>query len=145
MSLRPLIIGPNEQALIRGVIAKAAAEVLPHAVMKRLAGRTRTPEFATMNNDKTIDIPDGYRATYSHEEHLPGVVCRHLSISVKNALVGKGPNPHAVGMIMAEFGFKSVLGGCPMWLEDLGDDAFAVNIVEPVDGDVRKLRKSPGD
>jgi hypothetical protein len=115
--------------------------------MRRLAAAQRegrvTRELRGLNNDKTIHIPFDYQVTYTHEEHKAGVVCRHLSVSVKDA--GKGPSQVAVEAFMQEFGFRNRFS--PLvelglaWVEPLDDARAAVNVVEPLDGDLTRLAK----
>lgn len=143
--MRPLMLGPDEHALIAALTAKAAADVVSHATMLRLKaayneGRV-TPELRNMNNDKTIHLPFDYQVTLTHEEHKLGVVCRHLSVSVKAA--GKCPNPYAVGMIMEAFGFKNALDKVPIWTEPIEDGRTAISVIEPLDGDINKILKEP--
>jgi hypothetical protein len=87
----------------------------------------------------TIRIPSGFHATYTHEAHRPDVVCRHLSVSVTASR--KGPHPVAMAAIMAAFGFVNRLGHIPAWTEQLGGGDFAVNVIEPLDGDLDKIAK----
>jgi hypothetical protein len=101
------------------------------------------PKFGTcstpgLNSDATIYIPDGFAVTYTHEQQRQ-CVCRHLSVSVKAAR--KGPHPAAMELLMEEFGFTHKLAELPSWLEPLGHDEFAVNVVEPLDGNVEQLKR----
>ena len=138
---RALLIGPAEEKLIAALIEKASRHVVSFEAMAlRATGKVKG--IAEANSAWTIEIPAGYRATFTHEEHKPGVVCRHLSVSVDEA--GMGPHPAAFSAIMRAFGFKNQLGALPSWLEDIGAaGAFAVNVVEPLDGDMSRLERRP--
>ena len=62
-----------------------------------------------------------------------------MSVSVDKG--GVGPHPIAVSMLMREFGFVNQFGADPMWTENLGGSEFAVNVLEPLDGNVESLRR----
>jgi hypothetical protein len=139
--MRALVIGAREKAAIATLIAKAADHVTPLDAGKHAAefrSQTGVGENA-MNEALTIDIPNGYSVTYTHEEQ-PGGVCRHMSVSVADA-PGRGPNPHAVAMLMQEFGFKNAFGGAHMWLDEGELRAVIVNVLEPLDGNMQALRR----
>ena len=136
--MRALVIGPEQEALIAALRSKARANVVPFEAMKlRAAGNVRN--IAEINSDYTMGIPFGFSVTLTHEEHRPGIVCRHLSVSVDRA--GKGPHPLAVQEIMSKFGFANPLGELVCWDEPLDQDRFAINVVEPLDGDMSRLGK----
>jgi hypothetical protein len=142
-----LVIGPDQKRAIADLVERAGREPVPFEVMKRLAaahaeGRD-TRELRNRNAGLTIDIPFGYAATLTIEEHKPGVLCRHLSVS--SARPGRTPNGPAMDMLMEEFGFVNRLGSVPAFLEDLGQGRCAVNVIEPLDGDVDKLRADRGE
>lgn len=140
--MRALVIGPTQKAAIAALIAKAAEHVTPLDAVKRAAqfrSQTGVGENA-MNEALTIEIPNGYTVTYTHEEQ-PGGVCRHMSVSVSDA-PRRGPNPHAVAMLMEEFGFKNPFGGAHMWLDEGELRAVIVNVLEPLDGNMQALRRS---
>lgn len=142
---RALILGLREQALLRDLTARAAASPTDLATMKALVAATaRGEDVGRLNRATTVEIPDGFTVTLTHEEHKPGVLCRHVSIGVR-AQAGKGPSPEAVGMILAALGFVQPLGRAPVWQEWLADGTFAVNVLEPLSGDISELQTRGGD
>lgn len=139
--MRALMIGAKEREAIAELVEKAALRVMPLADMKRAADhKQRTGDaFNAMNEASTIDIPIGFAVTYTHEQQ-PGAVCRHMSVSV-DGKSGTGPSPHAVGMLMEEFGFKNRFGEAFMHLDTLRDGRLVINVIEPLDGNMEHLRK----
>jgi hypothetical protein len=133
-----LIIGPKERAAIAEVIARAATRVTPLDQMKLAhAFRERTgAAFNPLNEDLTIVVPLGWHITYTHEEQ-PGAVCRHMSVSVEG---GRGPGPQGVAYLMHEFGFKNLFGKAFMYSDNV-PGCLIIHVVEPLDGDMEKLRK----
>lgn len=142
MSLSPLLIGTKQQADIKRLIDRASQQVVPHDIMKKMA-EGQIPVDRMRNLPLTIAIPVGYDATYTHEEHKPGVVCRHLSVSVERR--HRVPNLDAMQVVMNEFGFINkidfLLRVGAVWTEIAGTRT-AVNVVEPLSGDLRNL--NPG-
>jgi hypothetical protein len=140
--LFPLIIGPTERALLDDLTARAAASPVDYATMKRIADAAARPESApglrAMNRVLTVDIPQGYTVTLTHEEHRPGVLCRHVSIGLRTR-PGRGPTPEAAQMIMDVLGFRNKIGALAMWLETLTDGTTCPNFLEPLDGDMTRL------
>lgn len=138
---RALMIGARERSEISSLILKASTRITPLADMERAANhKTRTGDaFNAMNEASTIDLPIGYAVTYTHEEQ-PGAICRHMSISV-DGKPGTGPSPHAVAMIMEEFGFKNPLSAAFTYLDTLRDGRLVINVIEPLDGNMESLRK----
>jgi hypothetical protein len=141
--VRALIIGPVQKDLIRALKKRAAENVISFNQVKLLAGvRERGTIRNPLNYDLTIEIPQGYLVTYTHEMQREDVECRHISISVRNAEPNKGPNPTAVELILKEFGFVSKIGEMPSILtKDHGD--FIVEFVEPINGNMLLLMKKP--
>jgi hypothetical protein len=140
----PLIIGPAEQAKLDELTARAAASPIDYATMQAIAQADKDPKNAprlrAQNRALSVEIPTAFTVTLTHEEHKPGVMCRHLSVGVRTT-PGRGPSPAAVMMIMQALGFVNRLGRLPVYLETLDDGTAAINLVEPLDGDCRKLEK----
>lgn len=135
------MIGAKEREAIAALVEKAAARPTPLENMKRAAAHKRKSgdAFNAMNEASTIDLPIGFAVTYTHEEQ-PGAVCRHMSVSV-NGGPGVGPNPHAVSLLMQEFGFVNQLTGAFVYQDALRDGRLVINVIEPLDGDMEHLRK----
>ena len=92
MSLRPLIIGPEERAAAVRIIAYA--EKHPYYV-----GDAMVPGNIPQH---VLIWTSGYRAVFSMTAS-GGVLWKHLSVSVPELL----PNPEAVKVIGVLFGFSS--------------------------------------
>jgi hypothetical protein len=133
-SPRPLWIGPTEKAAIRGLIAKAGRERVPLEDMKRraLSLQRGIPLPKRYNMLFTIEIPFGFTVTYTVEEQSQGWT-RHLSVAADRP--GRAPSPEAVDMLMREFAFRApgVRHIEIKWMEPLGNDRKAINLVEYID------------
>lgn len=140
--MRPLLLDdPEVLATIKQLIEKAAARPTPYAEAKRLAEKkAQGMDINPMNDDLTMTIPVGYRVTYTHEHQREDLVCRHISVSAENAAPNKGPSPQAVVEILKMFGFKNSLGHMPGWVSKKEDGSLIIELVEPLDGDLSKLR-----
>lgn len=89
-----------------------------------------------LNRAQTITLPIGFSVTLTHEQHRPtGAICRHVSVSHPN-----GVNPEAVRAIISMLGFKLPLGSQPVWIERLDAGQYAINVVEPVSGNLDEIR-----
>jgi hypothetical protein len=156
----PLIIGRKERFQIKQLIGRAEGRPVPYDRMLAYATGTR-PLPVNFNADYTIPIPRFYKVTYTHEEHAPGVVCRHMSISCANR--DRVPNQYAVAWLMELFGFVNKMfwpdrgvqfklltndeadakAGriVKVWIEDLKSGGKAINVLEPLDGDWARLEE----
>jgi len=138
---RALIIGEAERAAIAALIEKAAAAPTPFETIKKLAeARERIGVFNPLHEEFTIEIPQGFRVTYTHEYQRADVVCRHMSVSLRSENRA-APSLAAFQMVMEAFGFVSRFPKLPMWLEKMDDGTPIVSAVEPLDGDMAKLKK----
>jgi hypothetical protein len=131
---RPLWIGPAQQAAIADLVAKAGRERVPLEDVKRRVQQLQRgiPLPQRYNKPFTIDIPFGFTATYTIEEQPQGWT-RRLSVAADRS--GRAPHPAAVDMLMREFGFRAagVRQIEIMWMEPLGNDRQAVNLVEYIE------------
>jgi hypothetical protein len=131
---RPLWIGPEQKAAIAELIAKAGRERVPLENMKRRVKNLQRgiPLPKSYNQAFTIEIPFGFTVTYTVEEQPQGWT-RHLSVAADRS--GRAPHPAAVEMLMREFGFRAA--GVRQieiaWMEWLGNDRQAVNLVEYIE------------
>jgi hypothetical protein len=132
--MRALILNDELRREIRRVVEHARANPVPLSTMKEIAAG-RAPAVG-YDQRFACEIPVGYRAVFSIEEH-PGGWMRHLSISVAE---GKLPHPAAIAEIMKEFGFAGGIGDCERWVENT-EDARAVNLVEPLDPPLPRPRQ----
>lgn len=133
-----LLIGQDEVAAIRALREKAAAAPIPLAEMMERAAAFEEGKPTAGFDDLSIPVPIGYFLTFTIE-HQPGAVCRHMSLSVDRA--GRMPNTVAIGFVMDALGFINPLDRCAAWVEDLDDGGHAINVVEPVDGNMRSIAK----
>jgi hypothetical protein len=138
----PLVIGERERAALADLVARAAASPTDHATQKRLAEAHARGQggLGALNRALTVELPVGYTVTMTHEEHRPGVMCRHASIGLRTA-PGRGPTPEAVAMILEALGFVNRLGAAATWLETLDDGTICPNVLEPLDGEMARLRR----
>jgi hypothetical protein len=131
---RPLWIGPAQQTAIAELIAKAGRDRVPLEDMKRRVQQLQRgiPLPKRYNKAFMIDIPFGFTVTYTIEEQPQGWT-RHLSVAADRP--GRAPQPAAVEMLMREFGFRAA--GVRQieirWMEPLGNDRQAVNLVEYIE------------
>lgn len=143
--MRALMIGPEERAMIGALIEKAAANPTPLATVMALAEARSAGKMTAINplhDDYTMDIPQGYRVTFTHEEQRQ-CVCRHLSLSVRDAKPGFGPHPAAAEVILKEFGFKNDIFNVYRWDEVMPVYGMVLDFIEPLDGNMQRLRR-PG-
>ncbi len=147
--MKPLIIGPVERAAIHDLRERAAANKLDMYQMNARAIGRGPPSDITLAErgdrsgfpDLTISLPTGYDVTLTIEQHPGGVWCRHMSVSVDR--YGKLPHARAVEMLMQEFGFvHQNLNELPFWKEEFGPGRFAINVLEPLDGDMHSIMRS---
>lgn len=125
--MRILLIDDAIRARIAAIIEYAEANVIP--IDEQLDVKNGELPPAGDNKAYRCIIPDGFRVIYTIEEHPQGKV-RHLSMSVN--VEGNCPSPEAVSMIMKEFGFKTRLAVAKVYLEDIGPNHKAVNVLEMI-------------
>jgi hypothetical protein len=130
---RPLLIGPAERGLIHALIERARQHPVLLDEMTRRANQLKRgiKPPANLNRQFSIRIPEGFTATYTHEEQPPPLNwTRHLSIAADRA--GRAPHPVAVDWLMREFGFRAAtlreLDAA--WFEPLDNKRQAINLVE---------------
>ena len=136
MLFLPLILDKNVKAKIQRIKEYARENFTPLEVMESLAESAPAP--GGLNKDFTMFVPMGYTVTYTEEEQPGKIMCRHLSMSIHHK--GSVPNPLAIQMMLEEFGFVNDLNTAIVWKEKFSaDDQIAINVVEPIDGDMNKL------
>lgn len=129
-----LIIGERERAEIAKVIRQATENPISLSKIREQAISQPPPG---QRGNPTVILPIGYGVSFTIEEQ-PFGVSRHISISVDRP--GMLPNVEAVNWILEEFGFVNRVGELYVFLEDIGSSEKAVNCLEPLDGDMRKLK-----
>lgn len=142
--MRALLIDDDIRTTIKALIEKATANPTPLATVMKLAESRAAGNIGAINpmhDHYTIDIPQGYRVTFTHEEQRQ-CVCRHLSLSVIGAAPGFGPNPTAAEVILKEFGFVNSSKRLYVWADyDVPGIGTVIDFVEPLDGDMMRLRR----
>lgn len=152
-----LVLGPAEKELIAELRERASAAPIGLDRIKAMSdgfdpddpASRKGREDQRVSADFTIDLPGGFRVTYTLEQQPPGL-CRHLSISV--GAPGRAPSPHAIAALMQEFGFRATEGAPldlgPQMIESAaalgrlyvysekyeGPDLIAVNLIEQIGG-----------
>lgn len=140
--IRALIINNEIRARIAEIVQCAQANADNFEVLNALAKAVRegryTSELRARYDDRTMDIPQGFTVTFTHEEQRPGVICRHISISVD--VPNLTANVEQAAAIVRAFGFINHPLQAPHWVEDIHDGFLAINVVEPLNGDIHVLR-----
>jgi hypothetical protein len=127
--MRALVIGATQRAQIATLRALAADNVMDPEAMKTAAAKD-IAAYRQMMTELSIELPDGFLVTYSHERQPDptlGVV-RHISISVERP--NRTPHPAAVNMILAEFGMQPFDQSLGVWIEDVTATEKAINVVQ---------------
>lgn len=133
--MRALVLDDAALAAVATLKACAEASPVPLDEMRRRAQDFNDGKPVEPFNAYTIDIPDGYVATYTVEEHPPGQI-RHLAVGIRTDDPGQRPNLEAVKMLVEAFGFKLPLEETLNTLEPGIAGGLAFNVVEPVDATV---------
>lgn len=138
-----LLLGINEREKLK--ILRELAEANPVA-LARVRALSETETFDKGAGlypfpDQTVDLPLNYRVTFTidQQEHMS---CRHLSVSVSNK--GRLPTPEAVALLMEELGFINDLRRCFVYPEEFDPGHNAINVVEPVSGNMRDILRTEG-
>lgn len=136
--MRMLMLGAAEKKQIADLIALARVNPLTPEFIERLSAgfdpadpSTRKPPPEVIPLEFTIDIPEGFRVTYT-EEWQPMGLCRHLSVSVADT--ERVPHPVAIQMLLVEFGFERELGNTQLVYSEVYKNGLtAINIIEPME------------
>ncbi len=125
--MRALIIGQEEKQKLQALVAHAEKNIFSIDDLLDTFNKELSPagELAGF----VCDIPNGYKVVFSINR-TPAGNLRHLSVSVDTP--GRMPSPESVEMIMKEIGFENGMMNCKLWLEDIGENHKAINIVEPI-------------
>ena len=129
MSVRALIIGPDEVTAIADLKILAAAHVFdPEAVIASV--KSNEPAFRAAMRSFSIPLPIGYVVTYTHERQPdPNLgVIQHISVSVDTP--GKYPSTAAIEMILRAFGMAPIADSLKVWPEDVEPGLGAVNLAQ---------------
>lgn len=134
---------------IAKLIEKAKLQAVSYDQLIRI--KEGAPSEKPMDAGLWVKVPASYSAVYTHEEHVRGIMCRHLSFS--SVRPGKIPNEHAMQHLMEEFGFNhsfAVLSRAAtheslplVWAENYllnGQQQTAINVMEPMTGGIEQLK-----
>jgi hypothetical protein len=132
-----VVIDTETKEAIKALIEKASKNYTPLKTMKEYAlNGVALPK--NYNDEYTMFVPMGYVVTYTHEEQIGNVMCRHISISSTNE---SSVTIEAVQFIMAQFGFINSVLDTAFWVEDCRCGNKAINLLEPLDGNMEKIKK----
>ena len=144
-----LVIGEQERARIRALRFSAESRPMTFDELVDISVNQRDPD--DFNRHRMLRIQD-WTLCFTTEIQAKGVKCRHLSIA---SCMGEGsaPPPAVIDLFAKEFGFINTTGvtmdsdgfldGKPnliIYTERTPDNRLAVNIVEPMNGDMDLLR-----
>lgn len=138
--MHALVINSHVAAKLEALRATAEANPVSFETMYQqhldFEKSGRQVPYTPPNTDRTVRMRVGYSATFTVECHRPNVPCRHLSVSGPNRF----PAPNAVALLMQMMGFQNQLLDAKVWTEQIGEDHFAVNVLEPMrDEDWKEL------
>jgi hypothetical protein len=125
--MRALIIDEKAKASIAAVCEYADDNRID---LKEIQARVAIPDgYSPIGDDENhcCYLEDGFKCVFSIEEQPSGWT-RHLSISVD--AVDKMPHIEAVKLLMSEFGIKSRIEECHVYIED--STPKSVNIICPI-------------
>ena len=104
MNLRRLMIGDDEVRKIAAIMALAKLHPFDLATLQAasVAKGAELLRWKHRLDPFTLDLPEGFVVTYTHERHEMGL-CAHINISVD--AIDMLPNPLAIAAICRQFGF----------------------------------------
>lgn len=137
--MQSLILGPLEKAKITALREKAAFSPIPESEMQERAAAYAEGRQISGFNEYSIELPVGFRLTFTIEQHRPGPM-RHMSMS--SSRPGSTPHPEMVKMVMSELGYINPLERCIVTEEPTDIGSIAINVIEPLDGNFRPFIKS---
>lgn len=134
---------PQAEAL-KKLLERAAREPVMQAQWKMRRQLVAMGMGYEMPDAACVSIPVGYEVAFEHIETAQGVMARHLAVHGPNQL----PHAAAVQILMKLLGFRLPVEKCivfttPRSADDVPPDrqVMAVHVVEPLDGDMRALRR----
>jgi hypothetical protein len=129
-----LVLGEKERELLADLRVNALSNPihLNEEIVEKLAHSKEYRNTHLMLMAKfTIDIPMGYAVTYTIETGHPAGPCRHMSMSVTTP--SRMPSPEAVNLIAEYLGFVGGYEACTCWIENVGPNKQAINLIQPLD------------
>lgn len=124
----------------RDVLAKAVQHaeknIVPLEVLKAQAEGGEGPDYPLW----TISgHPSDINVVLTHEVQMGGVLCRHMSLSVNQK--GRVPAVQIVLYLLEPAGFIGGLENCVVWEEPCGNGQKAINLLQPISGNMDEIRK----
>lgn len=121
-------MGAVQQVQIDALRKLAAENVMDPEAMKTAIAKD-IKAYRQMMAELSIELPNGFLVTYSHERHPdPYGAVRHISISVDAP--NRAPHPAAVDMILEAFGMQPIDQSLSIWVEDVSKTEKAINVVQ---------------
>jgi hypothetical protein len=136
--MRALIIGLDEEAIIRRLVETAIAKPFELADLRAAMSvkGEALMRWKERLNEHTSDLPVGYLVTYTRERQPLGL-CHHINVSVDAH--GMLPHPIAVKMICEAFGMPAIRPGTAnpaivhTWVETYSNGRLARHIIALVE------------
>lgn len=123
---RMLIIREKERLAIAELRAFANANIFEARELLETATKN-IRAYRDFMKILSINIPNGYRVTYSHEQQPVGL-CSHISVSVD--AVRMLPSVPAMDLILQEFSMRPITESISVWIEDVDATHKAVNVIQ---------------
>lgn len=125
------MIGPAEKQMLSRL--RQFAELNP--ITEELAdevnsGRISPEEWSQQMMLYSMELPFGYRVTFTVEVHPNGKRTRRMSMSSPN--MRRIPLPEAFNMVLPSLGFKKTFEQCYTFPEDVPDGRIAINVIEDI-------------
>jgi len=136
--MNTLLIGVAERQRIAALRAKAEAAPLPAETVKRQLARRRRGETVPVPPEFTIELPEGFRVTYTIEHWLGSdnnVRCLAVSVAA-----GELCDVGQVNLLLEEFGFTGRFRQLPAWIETSGGRR-TINLIEEPEARQRELQE----
>ncbi len=133
-----VFIGPDEKTLLEGLYQLALSNVIDadNFIKNKKNNNIGKEAFLEIMKLMTVKIPLHYEVTFTFETQKIGL-CRHMSMSTSK--INSVPSPEAVWMVCECLGFTGELEDClGIWLEDIGDNRKAVNVLQLVGSEESK-------
>lgn len=136
--LRPLMLEKCNKE-IKALCARAFEQTIPLDEMKRRADAWNNGDTTVEARDPnfTIEIPIGWKVTYTVEQHPPGLM-RHLVVSIIDNKIQA--NIIGIALLAEKFNFVNPIERCLMYV----DENQAVHVVDPFDGDTDAVLRAVG-
>ena len=136
-----LLIGPEERAAVKELRVFAHASPLSTEMLERFAkgyvpGQLSTvdTDWRLMSGQYAMELPVGWRVTYTHELQPVGR-CHHISIACSRCAPDNRPGIEAVVEILALFGMPPITESISVYKELTSGAPAAASIIALVQPD----------